>query len=313
MKKKIYLVVSATALCIACIFILCFKTFYSSNDDSPQQVVKHTVDNTEEFVTDAGKRSSDTDAIPQNENDESFNDFILEFASNKEYQSARVLYPLEYIGIGNDKSSLISESTYVYDSTFLFKGKYDGAFYKVTKGTTPINKYHDNEPNMRVTQWGLTGYSKTYYFTIQNHKWYLNRVVEQQAKQQNQNDAKSDENFEQFIYQFQSDLKFQLARVKFPLQYVYNEPEEKIYRDVLLEQYQEESILVGDVTEKIAFFSIQPQNNANYRFEVNGSVDKYVIVAWGMTDYYCEYFFEKLHGLWYLTKVVSDDPAPSTT
>ena len=290
MRKKIYLAVSVTVLCIACILILCSKTFKSGNDDDPQQAIKPMVVNTEEFTADANEQPSDTDSISQNEDNESFNNFILEFASNKEYQSARVLYPLEHIGVDGDKSLPISESTYVYDST--------------------IGKYHDNEPNMRVTQWGLTGYSKTYYFTIQDHKWYLNKVVEQQAKQLNQSDTKSGESFERFIYQFHSDLKFQLARVKFPLQYVYHEPEDKIYRDVPLEQYQKESILVGDNTERIAFFSIQPQNNTSYKFDTNGSIDKYVIVAWGMTDYYCEYFFEKIHELWYLTKVVSYDPAP---
>lgn len=258
-----------------------------------------------------------TDMPNQGENtdeQESFMFFITNYATNEDFQKQRTLFPLECIQTDSKGSTIVSQTDkteYVYDSSFLIRGLYDVAFYHINLGSTPSDIADKGKENndMILTQWGLTGYQKIYYFSKREGNWYLAKTKEETKDISSEEEGNSiPERFENFIVRFNNDPQFQTERIMFPLHSIYHDSDEKVIVDIDKQKYKPQTILVGKISEKISLFYINPGKEIDIDFIKDNSNNHMVVSVWGLTDYYNVYYFERLNGKWILKSVESNDP-----
>lgn len=258
--------------------------------------------------------NSDEKLIADEIEQEEFMSFIISFASESNFQKKRILFPLETILYNKSDEAIISRVNnidYVYDSLLLVRDRYDVAFYNINAGIEPSHNFsEDNLSNdMVLTQWGLIGNKKIYYFQRLQGKWYLVKIEEK-----NNTDAFKDpsnnnqECFSVFIVNFNNNPQFQLDRIQFPLSYKYYESDEEVIKKLHKSNYKTESILVGNISNKLSFFYINAGKESINSFDFDNMSNNMVVYVWGMTDYYSIYFFKRINGKWFLNQIESSDP-----
>jgi hypothetical protein len=162
--------------------------------------------------TDAPKVDSDTksqEAIVENNSqpDSTFNDFILQFGFNPDFQKLRIKFPLEFVNLGI--KSVITEHSWVNDRLYVDLE----AITDISNGL----KVNDKS-NERVFSWIKTqsGISKNYYFKRDKDQWFLLKIeIRKDLVDQNKED------FYSFLGKFCKDSVFQKQRIIFPLDMTY--------------------------------------------------------------------------------------------
>ena len=122
--------------------------------------------------TDSSKVDSDTnaqEAIIEDDSqpDSTFNDFILQFGFNSDFQKLRIKFPLEFINL--ETISVITENTWINDRLYVDLE----AITDISNGL----KVNDKS-NERVFSWIKTqsGISKNYYFKRDKDQWFLLKI-----------------------------------------------------------------------------------------------------------------------------------------
>lgn len=150
------------------------------------------------------------------EADESFDDFIYNFASDDTLQRQRVLFPLPYYN--GDNASKIEEKYWKHDALFTKQGFYTLLF--------------DREEDMDlVGDTGLTAVQvewifipkrmiKKYCFERIKGAWMLQSI---QLRSIEKNEK---EDFVEFYDRFSTDSLFQSQRIRQPLQFVTSDPDD---------------------------------------------------------------------------------------
>ncbi len=149
--------------------------------------------------------SNGQEAIIENNSqpDSTFNDFILQFGYNPDFQKLRIRFPLEFVNL--ETKSVITENSWINDRLYVDLE----AITDVSNGL----KVNDKS-NERVFSWIKTqsGTSKNYYFKKDKGHWYLFKIeISKDLVDQNKED------FYSFIGKFCKDSVFQKQRIHFPL------------------------------------------------------------------------------------------------
>ena len=150
------------------------------------------------------------------EADESFDDFIYSFASDKELQLQRVKFPLPYYN-GDEKKN-IEKRFWKHDNLFSKQNYYTLLFDREEDmdlvGDTSLTSVQVEWIYMR------TRMIKKYYFERLKGAWIL-EAVNLRPIEHNDN-----ENFVEFFSRFASDSLFQSRRVQAPLMFVTTDPDD---------------------------------------------------------------------------------------
>ncbi|MBB4046123.1 DUF4348 domain-containing protein [Bacteroides reticulotermitis] len=150
------------------------------------------------------------------EADESFDDFIYSFASDKELQLQRVKFPLPYYN-GDEKKN-IEKRFWKHDNLFTKQNYYTLLFDREEDmdlvGDTSLTSVQVEWIYMR------TRMIKKYYFERLKGAWIL-EAVNLRPIEHNDN-----ENFVEFFSRFASDSLFQSRRVQAPLMFVTTDPDD---------------------------------------------------------------------------------------
>lgn len=245
---------------------------------------------------------------------EHFLSFIVDYATNKKFQKQRTLYYAESIRVdaNGNTTTYPNEMRYTFDSSLLMRGCYDVAFYHINSGTVPskISFQEKSGNDMVLTQWGLTGYRKIYYFNRwKQGKWYLLKTKEEFGSTgSDKQDQSSPENFESFIVKFNNDPGFQKKRIVFPLQCIHNSKDRKIAVEISKRNYTLQRPLVGETSGKIALYHINPGEESSIEFAKDNDTNDMVIRVWRLTGYDHVYYFERREGKWKLSKIESNNP-----
>lgn len=245
---------------------------------------------------------------------EHFLSFIVDYATNKKFQKQRTSYYAESIRVdaNGNTTTYPNEMRYTFDSSLLMRGCYDIAFYHINTGTVPskISFQEKSGNDMVLTQWGLTGYRKIYYFNRwKQGKWYLLKTKEEFGSTgSDKQDQSSPENFESFIVKFNNDPGFQKKRIVFPLQFIDHKSEGEVSAEINKRKYKPQTLLVGKTSEKIALFHINPGQESCIDFVKDRNARDMVIRVGGLTNYDNVYYFKRIQGKWFLYKMESHDP-----
>lgn len=149
--------------------------------------------------------------------DESFDDFVFAYASNKDFQVQRTKFPLPIIEDGKE-SSFIQKKEWVNDSLFTDRYFYTILFDK----EEDMDMVGESELTEARVEWiYLDDYStKSYNFKRLDKIWLLKSISKDQLED------KKNEDFIKFYNQFASDTIFQVSRLEKPLEYVTTDPED---------------------------------------------------------------------------------------
>lgn len=148
--------------------------------------------------------------------DESFDDFIYNFASDDALQRQRVRFPLPYYN--GDKKSDIDEHNWKHDNLFTKQHYYTLLFDK----EEDMDLVGDTSLTSVQVEWIFvkTRMMKRYYFERIKGAWIL-EAINLRPIEQNEN-----ENFVEFFGRFATDSLFQSQRVHEPLVFVTSDPDD---------------------------------------------------------------------------------------
>lgn len=150
------------------------------------------------------------------EADESFDDFIYSFASDKELQRQRVKFPLPYYN--GDEKSKIEERYWKHDDLFTKQNYYTLLFDR----EEDMDRVGDVQLTSVQVEWIYmkTRMVKKYYFERVKGAWML-EGINLRPIERNEN-----ENFVEFFARFATDSLFQSRRVQNPLSFVTSDPDD---------------------------------------------------------------------------------------
>lgn len=150
------------------------------------------------------------------EADESFDDFIYNFASDDALQRQRVKFPLPYYN-GNDKLN-IEEEDWKHDSLFTRQSYYTLLFDR----EEDMDLVGDTALTSVQVEWMdiKTRMMKKYYFERIRGAWIL-EAINLRPIERNEN-----EDFIEFFSKFATDSIFQSRRVRNPLAFVTTDPDD---------------------------------------------------------------------------------------
>ncbi|MPL94428.1 hypothetical protein SDC9_40581 [bioreactor metagenome] len=225
----------------------------------------------------------DQEAIVEHiiESDLDFNDFILHFGFNPDFQKSRIKFPLKYVDLKTE--SLIKEDAWINDH--LYSGL--EAITDISNGRK-VNK----ESNERVFSWIKTEskISKNYYFKMENEQWFLLKIeIKQDSVDQN------NEDFISFLGEFCKDSIFQTQRINFPLDMTFLDND---YNEVKENWNQEQwkfSRFYYDC-DSIAILYYDSHRNfkdTDYRILIINGVENGINA---------QFTFERIEGKWFMTK-----------
>ncbi len=150
------------------------------------------------------------------EADESFDDFIYNFASDDALQKQRVRFPLSYYN-GNDKIT-IEKKDWKHDSLFSKQNYYTLLFDR----EEDMDLVGDTTLTSVQVEWIYvdTRMMKKYYFERVKGAWIL-EAINMRPIERNEN-----EDFIEFFSRFATDSIFQSQRVRQPLMFVTTDPDD---------------------------------------------------------------------------------------
>ncbi len=148
--------------------------------------------------------------------DESFDDFIYNFASDEVLQRQRVKFPLPYYN--GEKKMEIDEHHWMHDNLFTKQHYYTLLFDK----EEDMDLVGDTSLTSVQVEWIFvkTRMMKRYYFERIKGAWIL-EAINQRPIEPNDN-----ENFVEFFGRFATDSLFQSQRVNDPLAFVTSDPDD---------------------------------------------------------------------------------------
>lgn len=148
--------------------------------------------------------------------DESFDDFIYNFASDEVLQRQRVKFPLPYYN--GEKKMEIDEHHWMHDNLFAKQHYYTLLFDK----EEDMDLVGDTSLTSVQVEWIFvkTRMMKRYYFERIKGAWIL-EAINQRPIEPNDN-----ENFVEFFGRFATDSLFQSQRVNDPLAFVTSDPDD---------------------------------------------------------------------------------------
>ncbi len=220
--------------------------------------------------------------------DESFDDFLYNFAIDEKLQKTRVVFPLSRYK-DNWKDSL-TEETWVYDPLFsrlesytlLYDKAEDVELQKDTALTSVrIEWFHLKEHRLR-----------RYYFERIKGEWMLEAIDDAAMPQE----KTEQEDFYDFYARFVNDSLFQSERVAEPLVFVTIDPEDEFH-------------VLETTLEKGQWFAFQPSlskdilTNINYGQRLDKNSKSRIIELKGFGNgFYNTLHFRCRNGLWMLTR-----------
>lgn len=150
------------------------------------------------------------------EADESFDDFIYNFASDDALQRQRVRFPLSYYN-GNDKIT-IEKKDWKHDNLFSKQSYYTLLFDR----EEDMDLVGDTTLTSVQVEWIYvdTRMMKKYYFERVKGAWIL-EAINMRPVERNEN-----EDFIEFFSRFATDSIFQSQRVRQPLMFVTTDPDD---------------------------------------------------------------------------------------
>lgn len=193
--------------------------------------------------------------------DESFNDFIYNFATDPVLQSGRIVFPLPYYS--NNVVSKIDKKYWKHDPLYTKQDFYSLLFDK----EADMDIAQDTSLNSVQFEWMYmnTDMMKKYYFERRKGAWVL-EAINLHAISENEN-----KDFVDFFHEFANDSIFQCEHISDPLLFVTVDPEDdfSIIETTL------------DINQWLAFMPPLPKerlSNINYG-QNNSSKSRYKILA----------------------------------
>lgn len=246
---------------------------------------------------DSVKSSSDsipTDTIVEPEEvipataDESFADFFYNFASDKEFQQSRIIFPLSfYKGKAVDR---ISKEEWKYDPMFSRLPVYTLIFDK----EEDIEVEKENKVRSVQVEWIYfrDRRIKRYYFERKKDSWYLEGINVQSMRQP----AEGVEDFYSFYGKFVADSTFQSERLASPLRFVTPDPDDEFQiLETVLEEGQWFAFrppMLKDFLTNVRYGQSDSPASKTKVIEVKGFGN-------GFNNMLC---FERIDGLWKLVR-----------
>lgn len=218
------------------------------------------------------------------EEDESFDDFIYSFASNKQLQQQRVIFPLPYYN--GDVPSKVDKRNWKHDPLFTNQQFYT-LIFDLEKDMDVVG---DTSLTTVKVEWIYikTRMMKRYYFEKIKGVWML------EALNLHPIEKSEEEDFIAFYGRFAADSLFQQQRIKQPLVFVTTDPDDDF------------SILETtlDLNQWFAFRPILPVDklsNINYGQQVNMNFPQKILALKGVGNGFSSLlYFQRKEGLWEL-------------
>lgn len=220
--------------------------------------------------------------------DESFDDFLYNFAIDEKLQKTRVVFPLPCY-TDNKKDSL-TEETWVYDPLFSQLESYAVLFDKsadmeIQKDTTLTSA--------RIEWLYLKEHRlKRYYFERIKGEWMLEAIDDAAVLRE----KSEQEDFYEFYARFVNDSLFQSERVADPLMFVTIDPEDEFH-------------VLETTLEKGQWFAFQPSlskefiTNVSYGQRLNRNSKNRIVELKGFGNgFYNTLHFRCKNGEWMLTR-----------
>ena len=173
-------------------------------------------------LVDSALHRKDTVAVPvetgpvPTEADESFNDFIYAYASDDQFQHQRTVFPLPYYN--GEVPSKIEERFWKHDDLFTRQPYYTLLFDK----EEDMDIVGDTSLKSVQVEWIYmkTQMVKKYYFQRKKGCWMLEAINLRPINKS------EDEHFVEFFERFATDSLFQCERIRQPLVFVTNDPDD---------------------------------------------------------------------------------------
>lgn len=167
-------------------------------------------------IADSIRHDKSTEEPQPIQADESFDDFIYNFASDDALQRQRVKFPLPYYN-GDEKSN-IEERNWKHDDLFTKQHYYTLVFDR----EEDMDLVGDTSLTSVQVEWMFvkTRMIKRYYFERIKGAWMLEAINLRPIEQSNT------ENFVEFFGHFATDSLFQSQRVREPLAFVTTDPDD---------------------------------------------------------------------------------------
>lgn len=147
---------------------------------------------------------------------ESFDDFLIAFASDSLLQKERILFPLDYIH--NGETNQLSQASWKYDNLFLLESCYTLLF----DNEDDLEAFGDTLQSEVSLDWYLLNEDvcKRFQFVSEQGMWSLKRIIEQNRK-------KTKNDFVDFYTRFVNDSIYQRNHICLPLEYVTLDPDDE--------------------------------------------------------------------------------------
>ena len=220
--------------------------------------------------------------------DESFADFIYNFAIDEKLQVSRIVFPLPYYTM--DTKEHIEKKDWEHDLLFSQLDSYTVLFDK----TVDMEAEKDTTATSVKIEWIYlkTNKIKRYYFERLKGLWKLEAI--DFADMPKSEDTK--ENFYEFYERFANDSVFQQTRLHHPLKFVTVDPDDEF-------QIIETTLETG---QWFAFQPVLPREfltNVNYGQNENPKSNTKVIEIKGFGNGFNNtLYFERRNGLWKLVQ-----------
>ena len=220
--------------------------------------------------------------------DESFADFLYNFASNEKLQRRRILFPLPYY-MDNKKDSIEKEQ-WVHDPLFsqqeyytmLYDNLDDAELEKDTASTSVRIEWIDLKSKKM----------KRYYFERMYGWWKLEAIDDATMMKEDT----GQEDFYEFYERFATDSLFQASRVADPLPFIAPDPDDDFQ-------------ILETTIQKAQWFTFQPQlptehlTNINYGQRLDRNSRTRIIELRGFGNGFCNtLYFRCRNGEWKLTR-----------
>ena len=220
--------------------------------------------------------------------DESFADFLYNFALDEKLQLRRIIFPLPYY-MDNQKDSIMKED-WVHDPLFsqqefytmLYDNLDDAELEKDTASTSVRIEWIDLKQKKM----------KRYYFERLYGWWKLEAIDDATMPKE----ETGQEDFYEFYERFASDSLFQAERVADPLPFIAPDPEDEFQ-------------ILETTIQKAQWFTFQPKlpteylTNVNYGQRLNQNSRTRIIEMRGFGNGFCNtLYFRCRNGEWRLTR-----------
>ena len=220
--------------------------------------------------------------------DESFDDFLYNFANDDKLQKARVLFPLSCYT--DDQKDLMTEESWKHDPLFSCLESYTVLFDQ----TEDMEMVKDTAlTSARVEWFNLKEQRlKRYYFERIKGEWMLEAIDDAVMIRENT----EQEDFYEFYTRFVNDSLFQSKRVSDPLMFVTIDPEDEFH-------------VLETTLEKGQWFAFQPSlskdflTNVSYGQRLDRNSKTRIVELKGFGNgFYNTLHFRCRNGKWMLTR-----------